>query len=342
MSAVVAADELEAGVSGEPRTADASISDANTEADVGGDAATDSGDGGEDGSIGCTVVDPGAPHGIICNSTPMILSCDSPVAPETCSSVCAPHVAPYNVSNCSVSDSGLELRCAYGCGGRRPAGFAGGSCDALRSIGGFFANLAELEAASVDAFEILRDELVAHGAPSELVCAAQRAAEDEIRHAKIVGALARRHGANPARRKIERAPIRDLETIAVENAREGCARETFGALVAMHQAHAARDPIVRRVMRRIAEDETDHAALAWRVAVWASSKLDDRGRMRVSDAAMEAFSGLAREAALEPARELQAMAGMPSARIATRMVEALRDFTAANGTTADGYGLVTY
>ena len=58
-----------------------------------------------------------------------------------------------------------------------------------------------------------------------------------------------------------RAPRRPVE-IARENAEEGCVRETFGALLAAHQAAYACDPEVREVMTRIAGDELRHAALA--------------------------------------------------------------------------------
>jgi len=70
--------------------------------------------------------------------------------------------------------------------------------------------------------------------------------------------------------------VRSLYEIAVE----GCVRETFGALEATFQAKNANDPQIRRVMRRIAEDETRHAALAWRVAAWIEPRLSDRQRRR--------------------------------------------------------------
>jgi len=57
-----------------------------------------------------------------------------------------------------------------------------------------------------------------------------------------------------------------LVDVALENAVEGCVRETYGALIATRQAEAASDPVVRRAMRKIAADETAHAALSWDVA----------------------------------------------------------------------------
>jgi hypothetical protein len=70
--------------------------------------------------------------------------------------------------------------------------------------------------------------------------------------------------------------------MATENAVEGCVRETFGALVAHHQAAHASDPVIASAMRTIAEDETRHAALAWAIARWADARLDERARVRVA------------------------------------------------------------
>ncbi|NIS36796.1 MAG: ferritin-like domain-containing protein, partial [Actinobacteria bacterium] len=43
---------------------------------------------------------------------------------------------------------------------------------------------------------------------------------------------------------IEDAPVRTAYEIALENAVEGCVRETFGALVGAHQALRASDPSI--------------------------------------------------------------------------------------------------
>ena len=53
--------------------------------------------------------------------------------------------------------------------------------------------------------------------------------------------------------------MRELEAIAIENAVEGCVRESFGALLATWQAKTAGDARVRAAMKRIARDETRHA-----------------------------------------------------------------------------------
>src|SRR5688572_20386812 len=80
--------------------------------------------------------------------------------------------------------------------GRRPPGllpavFGGGG----GAVGAWLAELAHLEAASVPAFLMLADDLQRAGAPSALIDAARVAAADEVRHARLMGTLARAAGA---------------------------------------------------------------------------------------------------------------------------------------------------
>ena len=157
--------------------------------------------------------------------------------------------------------------------GRRPAGLGRprGRRNGGDPLGTLLAQMASLEAASIPAFETLARELEAHGAPRSLCRAARRAAADEVRHARMMTALARRHGARPAQLRTRPGCIRSLARISVENCVEGCVRETFGAMVAMWQAREAKDPELRRVFRVIARDEARHAALAFRVAGWTAT-----------------------------------------------------------------------
>jgi hypothetical protein len=120
--------------------------------------------------------------------------------------------------------------------------------------------------------------------------------------------------------------------VALENAAEGCVRETFGALVAAWQAAHARDAGVRATMQQVAREETRHAALAWEVAQWAERRLPRGERERVADARTRALLRLKAEAAVEPPRELVDTLGLPTASQATRlfdgMVRSLRMETA--------------
>jgi hypothetical protein len=154
--------------------------------------------------------------------------------------------------------------------------------------------MAWLEAASVHAFERLARDLVAHRAPSALVRRAKLAAREEARHARMMRRLARANGATPARVRAKRWKPRTLEAVATENAIEGCVGETFGALVAMSDATRAADAHLREAMCVIAPDELGHAALAWSISQWASTRLDSATNARVRAARDRAVEELRR------------------------------------------------
>jgi len=287
--------------------------------------------GGAAGSIGIA----GAGGGT-CKGTAMDVSCApyqntiprscignaAPVAGtalpvETCGAICSSN---FGCTVSSVTDSTATVQCQPGCVvGRRPAGLGGpGTCD-TRAAGSYFADIAHLEAASVTAFRVLRDELRLHGAPKKLVRAAARAARDEIRHARATGALARRFGAQPRVPVIAAVNPRSLEAIAVENAVEGCVRETYGALLATRQAELATDLVVRAAMMRIARDETRHASLSWQVGCWLETRLAPAAKRNVARAKLAAAAELVGALANEPEVSFAALAGLPSAAEATRL-----------------------
>ncbi len=204
-----------------------------------------------------------------------------------------PTPARSTASSCEVVSVGdmLEARCHWTvtqfCGGRRPEGLTGAPPPA-RTAGAWLARMAWMEAASVDAFVELAEELAGFGAPEVLVRAARDAAEDERLHALVIGSLAQARGAQPM--APSRTPVarRSLEALALDNAIEGGVRETYGALLAGHQATYAQDADVRRVMGAIARDEARHAMLSDRIDAWARSRVDgallDRARIEAAHA----------------------------------------------------------
>jgi hypothetical protein len=130
------------------------------------------------------------------------------------------------------------------------------------------------EHASVASFGRFALELLAVGAPADLVAEAHEAALDEIRHARLCLALASAYAGEP----VEPGPFpfgghvevdSDLARIAARAAREGCIGETMAALQAAEQLADATDPAVREVLTIIAADEARHAELAWRTIAWA-------------------------------------------------------------------------
>jgi hypothetical protein len=208
--------------------------------------------------------------------------------------------------------------------GRRPFGLCLQPAAPSRlALGAFFASAAELEAASVYAFERLARELAALCAPAELIAAAALAALDEVRHARTVGALARRWGAEPNTPRVTSLPLRAPFAIAFDNAVEGCVRETYGALVAHHQALAARDPEVRSALAAIAEDETRHSLLSWQVAAWLEPRLPPAEQAALASARAAALHQLQleREPGLNP-REA-ALIGWPAPHVASTLIAQL-------------------
>lgn len=157
--------------------------------------------------------------------------------------------------------------------GRLPEGLQlAGERASTCETGAQLAAMAELEAASVPAFERLARELALHGAPAGLIRRARTAMRDEVRHARAMRDLAIAHGAVPRAIDVAALPCRALAAIARENAIEGCVREAYGALVATYQAETA--PVaLRATFAAIARDERRHAALAEDVDAWLRTRL---------------------------------------------------------------------
>ncbi len=154
------------------------------------------------------------------------------------------------------------------------------------------ATMYRLESASAIAFERLARELSALGAPQDLIAGASAAVRDERRHARLVEALL---GAPPeglAALSFESLAPRGVLEIALENAVEGCVRETWGALSARHQAEHAPSPELRALFASLADDELAHAEWSARLHAWALSQLDEGDRARVRRARLDAIDSL--------------------------------------------------
>jgi len=192
-----------------------------------------------------------------------------------------------------------------------------------RSLGDYLARAAELEAAAVHAFDRLARELRAFGAPDDLVAAAERSARDEVRHATLTARLARRRGGEVRTLPTPVLPVRTPAAVALENAVEGCVRETFGALQATFQAAHARDPELARAFRGVARDETRHAALAWEVAGWIDALLSPEERAEVATAQRAAVEALRGALGAEVPAAVVVQAGVPRARQARGLLDAV-------------------
>jgi hypothetical protein len=133
------------------------------------------------------------------------------------------------------------------------------------------------------------------GAPADLLADTARAMADEVEHARLCFALAKRY----AGVEIEAGPLAtddaltdalDLVSIAELVANEACVGETLAAIEAAESLAHARDPQVRAALDRIAADELRHAALGWRFVAWALARTDAAGRMRIEAALANAIA----------------------------------------------------
>lgn len=264
-----------------------------------------------------------------------------PIPPEgqgvSCDTDCPEHPEDAPVTYCGVTrptdGSAPYIYCSYvTCNndGRRPEGLQEAlPPEACCELGALFAHVAWLEAASVPAFLRLAEELTAHGAPEALVKAARRSAADEVRHTRAMQALAQRHGAAMAEVDIRPFEPRGLEAMCLENAVEGCVRETFGALVTGWQARTAQDAEVRRALEPISRDELRHSELAWAVDAWAAERLSAPERARILQARRETLSALEHEVGSQtPPARLVREAGVPTREQALHLVRGLAGLVA--------------
>jgi hypothetical protein len=154
------------------------------------------------------------------------------------------------------------------------------------------------EHASVAAFARLTLDLVALGAPVELIEAANRDAMDEIRHADLCFSIARAldgrgesPGPFPAAQHaggLPRSRPLALAQLAVTSLVDGTLHEGLSARVIARLAKRCEEPTIRAALRELAADEGRHAAHGWEVVEWCLAE----GRTRVAHALRGASSSI--------------------------------------------------
>ncbi len=147
---------------------------------------------------------------------------------------------------------------------------------ARRGLAAAFRRDGVFEHASVASFARFALELLALGAPADLVRRAQAAMRDEIRHAELCFGVAtaldgEAVGPGPLAIDGSLAGRSDAATILSAVIAEGCVGETLSALIALAARDAATDPGVKAALAEIAADELAHAELAWATIAWARS-----------------------------------------------------------------------
>jgi hypothetical protein len=156
-----------------------------------------------------------------------------------------------------------------------------------------------LEHASIAAFARFSLELLALGAPPDLVRDATNAMADETRHASACFGLASAYGApvGPGPLAVGdclSAPT--LESVVRTVLLEGCVGETVAAAEARELARRVSDPVVSETLELIQADETRHAALAYRFVRWALECGDARLRETVRETLAHELAKTLREA----------------------------------------------
>lgn len=195
---------------------------------------------------------------------------------------------------------------------RRPRGLVAEKPRGARSaLGDHLAREARMLSASAEAFRSLSDALFAAGAPCALTGRAACAANDRTRHAELVTRLASRYGGRPGPLRVAKPRPHSLVEIALDNAAEGCVRDTYATLLASWQAGHARRRSIAEAMEVIARDGMRHAALAWALSDWLLPKLSRRDQARVRKAVAEAVQRLERTVR-EPDPTLVQSAGLPT------------------------------
>jgi hypothetical protein len=141
------------------------------------------------------------------------------------------------------------------------------------ALAAHWSHLGQLEHASIAAFARFQLQLLALGAPAELVESCTAALADETAHTRLCFELAsayagRAVGPGPLdiAGSVEASSLGDIVDLVLV---EGCFGETSAALEAFEAAAGAVDPVICATYQRIAEDEQRHAELAFRFVRWA-------------------------------------------------------------------------
>ena len=142
-----------------------------------------------------------------------------------------------------------------------------------QEIGYEWLKSAEGEHASVASFARHTLQLMSIGSTNDLLVASQKAAIDEINHAKISFELANIFTGfvfSPGPLDVA-GSLRslDLNDVIQSVIQEGCIEETLAAMKAKIGSQYADDPVVKAALSKIAIEETSHAQLAWNTIKWA-------------------------------------------------------------------------
>jgi hypothetical protein len=152
--------------------------------------------------------------------------------------------------------------------------------------------MGQLEHASIAAFARFSLQLLALGAPPDLVDDCTRALADETAHTVLCFQLASAYagrdigpGMLDIQNTLQATSFGGIVELVIA---EGCFGETRAALDAFDAADSAKDPVIADAYARIAQDEQRHAELAFRFVRWALERDRAAVRQRISAAILQA------------------------------------------------------
>ncbi|WP_146157854.1 hypothetical protein [Enhygromyxa salina] len=197
------------------------------------------------------------------------LLCSEPLGDECCHLVTADHFG--GIPGRPLRDDGAALLPALELLDDHPTAHEvePGAAQAAAT----YREFARYERASVDAFLHAAILLEGLGAPAELIAAHHEAARQEATHARL--ALAAAEAVDGRRARLGDLPAAgasfELVAFVRDLARDGCVGELLAAREAIWAA--AQPELTQRAellgyWRTVANDEAEHAALAWRTLEW--------------------------------------------------------------------------
>ncbi len=148
------------------------------------------------------------------------------------------------------------------------------------------------EHASIASFSRFIMELLSCGAPADLLTSATVALGEEVEHARLFYGLASHHlghAVGPTSLDVAGAlDDRDFDRIVLSAVCEGCIAETVSAWHVRVAARSVRSSSMAAVLDCVADQELEHALLAWRFVAWALGRASEQLVERVAAAFADA------------------------------------------------------
>jgi hypothetical protein len=188
---------------------------------------------------------------------------------------------------------------------------------------------AQYEHASVASFARFAMELMALGAPADLVMGATRAQADEIAHARDCFSMASAFAGGalgPGPLPLSGALAREVtpRALLVDAIVEACVNETLAAAEAAWLSGRSSVPVIAKLQETISQDESRHAALGWRTVKWLIQRhpeLADTARMTFESARDSSVAGATESVGDEWMAAYGCMPSAAAARLQQRVWE---------------------